>query len=201
VNQSHDWYAFCFCPVVHLETRTKKLARTVLIFSAGSLAFIVLVAALSARQNTPARHMAAIPVYTYQNPFGRLDTRPSPAASKASVGGPVSELLSVRLLAGLSALGTLWLGASCYLYGGQKRRKRIHRAIEFAAKNQAKMNPLATVPVKPVTFVRKEDTVRIRVLPRVTTRNRFVHRQVTAPCQSRFQPTALTSSQARFGRL
>jgi hypothetical protein len=186
---------------VHLETRTKKLARTVLLSSAGSVAIVTLVVALAARQNSALRQAASFPVYTYQNPFSQPDN-PSPAAlSEANAGGPLGKLLSVRWFAGLSGLGTLWLGASCYLYGGQRKRKRTQRPIESATKNQAKMNPLATVPAKPVIFVRKEDTMRPTILPRPTKRNRFVHRQITAPCQSRFRPIALVSSQTRFGRL
>jgi hypothetical protein len=186
---------------VHLETLTKKLARTVLVISACSLALLFLSAMLTARQNISVRHAADSPIYTYQNPFNQPDLLSSTATAGAGVDSHLSRLLSVKCLAGLSSLGTLWLGASCYLHGGQRKRKRVHRVIEYAAKNQVKMNPLATVPARPVTFVGKEDTVRITVLPRPMTRNRFVHRQVTAPCQSRFRPTALGLNQTRFGRL
>ena len=186
---------------MHLEPQTKKLARTVLFISAGSVAIIALVVTLTARQDVAMRQAASFPVYTYQNPFSQPDN-PSPAAlSEANAGGPLSKLFSIRWFAGLSSLGTLWLGASCYLYGGQRKRKRIQHPIESATKNQAKMNPLATVPARPVMFVGKEDTARVTILPRSTTRNRFVHRQITAPCQSRFRPIALVSRQTRFGRL
>jgi hypothetical protein len=201
LGSAQGWYAFCFPLDVHLETLTKKLARTVLVISACSLAVVVLGAKLTARQNISVRHTADSPIYTYQNPFNRPDVVSSVTSAGTGVASHFSRLLSFKCLAGLSSLGTLWLGASCYLYGGQRKRKRVHRAIEFAAKNQVKMNPLATVPAKPVTFVGKEDTVRITVLPRPMTRNRFVHRQVTAPCQSRFRPTALGLNQTRFGRL
>jgi hypothetical protein len=186
---------------VHLETQTKQLARTVLLFSAGSVAAVALVVALTVRQDVAMRTAALFPVYTYQNPFSQPDN-PSPAAlSEANIGGPLSKLLSVKWFAGLSSLGTLWLSASCYLYGGQRKRKRIQNSFKYAAKNQAKMNPLATVPAKPVIFVGKEDTSRATILPRPTIQNRFVHRQITAPCQSRFRPIALISRQTRFGRL
>lgn len=186
---------------MHLETLTKKLARTVLVISACSLALVFLSAMLAARQSIPERYAADSPIYTYQNPFNRPDVVSSAVSAGAGVDSQFSRLLSVKCLAGLSSLGTLWLGASCYLYGGQRKRKRVHRAIEYAAKNQVKMNRLATVPARPVMFVGKEDTVRITVVPRPMTRNRFVHRQVTAPCQSRFRPTALGLNQTRFGRL
>jgi len=186
---------------VRWETRTKKLARTVLRISAGSVAIVALVVTLTARQNGVMQQAASFPVYTYQNPFSQPD-HPSPVAlTEANAGGPLGKLLSIRWFAGLFSLGTLWLSASCYLYGGQRKRKRIQRPIESVTKTQAKMNPLATVPARPVMFVRKEDTARVTILPRPTKRNRFVHRQITAPCQSRFRPIALVSRQTRFGRL
>jgi hypothetical protein len=186
---------------VHLETQTKKFARTVLLFSAGSIAAVALVVALTARQDFTVRQAASFPVYTYQNPYSQPDN-PSPASlSGANAGGPLGKLLSVNWFAGLSGLGTLWLGASCYLYSGQRKRKRIQRPTQSATKNQAGITTLATVPAKPVIFVRKEDRLRVTILPRPTMRNRFVHRQITAPCQSRFRPIALVSSRTRFGRL
>lgn len=186
---------------MRLETRTKKLARTVFLISAGSVAVIALVIALTAPQNIPARHAAGFRVYTYQNPFSRPENMSPATLSAANTDGLLNKLFSVKCLAGMSSLGVLWLGASCYLYGGHSKRKRIRHTVEFSVQNRPKMNPLACVPPKPVTRVGEEDTVRITVLPRATVRNRFVHRHVTAPCQSRFRPTALGSSQTRFGRL
>ena len=165
------------------------------------MAVIALVVALTARQNVALRQAASFPVYTYQNPFSRLDHPSSARLAGANAGTLSGKLLSVRWFAGLSGLGTLWLSASCYLYGGQKKRKRIERPIPSTAKNQAKMNVSPTVPARAAIFVRKEDTMRATILPRPTKRNRFVHRQVTAPCQSRFRPITLLSSQTRFGRL
>jgi len=200
-NRANDWYAFCFRLCVHLDNQPKKLVRSVLFIAAGSLSVAGLVVALNIRQNVSVRPAASFPVYTYQNPFC-LPASPSPTVfSKVKAGSSFGKLFSVRWIAGLSSLGTLWLGASCYLSIGQGKRKRIHRTIEYTAKNQAKMNPLASVPAKPVKLVGKEDTVRITILPRTTIRPRCVHRQVTAPCQSRFRPTSLVSSQTRFGRL
>ena len=195
------WYASCFGHCVPLETRTKRLARTVLLLSACSLAGIALVTAVKARQVSPLKNTGYFPVYTYQNPFSRPNTLYPVAASQANVGGLSGKLFSVRWVACLASLGVLWLGASCYLYGGHSKQKRIHSTAEHATKSQAKMNPLASVPARPVTLVRKEDNRRTPVLSRTATRNRFVHRQVTAPCQSRFRPTALASSQTRLGRL
>jgi hypothetical protein len=186
---------------VHLETRTKKRARTVLLISAGSVAVVALLVALTTRQNVVLSQAAAFPVYTYQNPFSGPAYTPSVAHSGANAGSPSGKLLSARWFAGLSGLGTLWLSASCYLYGGQRKRKRVQRPIENARKYQPNLNVSSTVPAKPVTFVRKEDTARGATLSRPTKRNRFVHRQITAPCQSRFRPIALLSSQTRFGRL
>jgi len=186
---------------VHLETRTKKLARTVVALSAGSLAVTLLVTGLNAQQDVSAKQATSLAFYTYQNPFGKPGTLLPSAFPETSAGGSWGKFFSARWIAGLSSLATLWLSASCYLYGGQRKRKSTQRRTEYAPKSPAQMNPLATVPAKPVTPVGKEDTVRITILPRPTTRGRFVHRQITAPCQSRFRPISLVSSQTRFGRL
>ena len=186
---------------MHLETQTKKLARTVFAISAGSLAVILLVAGLNAPQDVTAKQTTNLAVYTYQNPFSQPGTISSTAFPETSAGASSSKLVSVRWIAGLSSLATLWLSASCYLYAGQRKRRGIQRRTESATKYPVKMNPLATVPAKPVISVGKEDTVRITILTRPTTRGRFVHRQITAPCQSRFRPISLVSSQTRFGRL
>lgn len=184
-----------------LETRTKKLARTVVAISAGSLAVILLGAGLNAPQEVSAKQATHWPVYTYQYPFGQPSPLSPTALPEANAAGSTSKLLSVKWFAGLSSLATLWLSASCYLYGGQRKRKRIQHRSESAPNSPRKMNPLATVPAKPVMFVRKEDTVRITILPQSQVRDRCVHRQITAPCQSRFRPISLASSQTRFGRL
>jgi hypothetical protein len=198
---SGGWYAICFGHRVPLDTRTKRLARTVLLLSVSSLAGIALITELNARQDTPVKNAVYSPFYTYQNPLRQPEISYPVAVSQADTGSLLSKLLSVRWVACLSSLGVLWLGASCYLHAEHSKRKRIRRKTELTRENPPKMNPLATVPARPATPVKKEDIRRIPVFSPTTMRNRFVHRQVTAPCQSRFRPTALAASQTRFGRL
>jgi len=64
----------------------------------------------------------------------------------------------------------------------------------------AKMNRLAVLP-NPVVRVSKKDDTRPVVLGQTGTRGSFTHRKTTAPCQSRFRPVTLVSSQTRLGRL
>lgn len=189
---------------MHRETPTKKLAQTRFRFPACLLAAIVLLAAATTRHHASAPYSANFPVYTYQNPFHQPAGTSSTAVSQANAGGALTKLLSTRWFAGLSGLGALWLGASCYLYGGHRKRKRIRHNVECTLDTPARMNPLAVIPSKPVLPVVEQGKVSLPVLPgrgQTKTRGRFVHRTTTAPCQSRFRPTTLVSSQTRFGRL
>jgi hypothetical protein len=187
---------------VHLETQTKKLAQTLCLFSACSLAAIVFFVAATTRHHASVR--ANFPVYTYQNPFSQPASTPPIAFSQANAGGTFTQLLSVRWLAGLSGLGALWLVASCYLYSGHRKIKRISHNVEYTMDSPTRMNPLAVIPPRPVMPVAEQDKVSFPVSTvrcRTRIRGSFAHRTTTAPCQSRFRPTALVSSQTRFGRL
>jgi hypothetical protein len=189
---------------VHLETQTKKLAQALFLFSACSLAAIVLFVAATTRHHASAPYSANFPVYTYQNPFDQPAGPSSTAVSQANAGGTLTKLLSVRWVAGLSGLGALWLGASCYLYGGRRKRKQIRHNVQYALDTPARMNPLAVIPPRPVLLVAEQGKVSFPVLTvrgKTKTRGGFAHRTTTAPCQSRFRPTTLVSSQTRFGRL
>jgi hypothetical protein len=189
---------------VHLETPTKKLAQTLFLFSACSLAAIVLSIAATTRHHTSAPYSANFPVYTYHNPFHQPAGTSATAVSQANAGGALTKLLSVRWFAGLSGLGALWLGTGYFLYGGHRKRKRIRHNVEYAPETPARMNPLAVIPSRPVLPVAEQGKVSFPVLTvrgKAKTRGCFVHRTTTAPCQSRFRPTTLASSQTRFGRL
>ncbi|HEV2438132.1 MAG TPA: hypothetical protein VG077_19225 [Verrucomicrobiae bacterium] len=189
---------------MHLETPTKKLVQTLFLFSACSLAAIVLFVAATTRHHASAPYSANFQVYTYQNPFHQPAGTSSTAVSQTNAGGPLTKLLSVRWFAGLSGLGALWLGASYFLYGGHRKRKRIRHNVEYTMDPPARMNPLAVIPPKPVLLVAEQGKVSFPVLTvrgKTKTRGCFVHRTTTAPCQSRFRPTTLVSSQTRFGRL
>lgn len=190
---------------MHVETQTKRLAQTVFLFSASLLCAILLCVAANARHDVPALRSVNFPVYTYQNPFNMADNAVSPALSETKAGGVLAKLISVKWLLGLSGLGALWLASTWYFQGGGNTKKRVRREANYAASDlPAKMNPLAIIPPRPVTRVMEEDTVYFpvsTVLRRTTTRSRFAHRKTTAPCQSRFRPITLVSSQTRFGRL
>ena len=194
---------------MHLETQTKKLAQTIFLFSACSLAAIVLFVAATTRHTAPVQYPVNFPVYTYQNPFSQPASTSPSAFSQANAGGTLRKLLSVRWFAGLSGLGALWLGASCYLYGGHRNRKRVRHNAEYTMDTPTRMNPLAAIPPKQVMPVAEQDKVSFpvsTVLCRPNTRSCFAHRTTIAPCQSRFRPTTLrpttlASSRTRFGRL
>jgi hypothetical protein len=199
---------------VHPGTQTKNLAQTLFLFSACSLAAIFLFVAATARHHDSAQYSVNSPLYTYQNPFNQ-PASPSPSAfSQANAGSTLTssmltKLLSVRWFAGLSGLGALWLGASCYLYGGHRNRKRVRHNAEYTMDTPTRMNPLAAIPPKQVMPVAEQDKVSFpvsTVLCRPNTRSCFAHRTTIAPCQSRFRPTTLrpttlASSRTRFGRL
>ena len=189
---------------MHPGTQTKKLAQTLCLFSACSLAAIALFVAATTRHHASVQYSANFPVYTYQNPFSQPAGTSPVAFSQVHAGGTLTKLLSVRWFAGLSGLGTLWLGASCYLYSGQRKRKRIRHNLEYNTGTPTRMNPLAVVPPRPVMPVAEQDKVPFPVFTircRTKTRGCFTHRTTTAPCQSRFRPTTLVSSRTRFGRL
>jgi hypothetical protein len=189
---------------VHLGTQTKKLAQTLFLFSACSLAAMVLFIAATTRHHDSAQYSANFPLYAYQNPFSQPASTSPGAFSQANAGGTLRKLLSVRWFAGLSGLGALWLGASCYLYRGHRNRKRVRHNVGYAMDIPTKMNPLAVIPPRQVMPVVEQGKVSFPVLTgcrKTKTRGCFAHRTTTAPCQSRFRPTTLVSSQTRFGRL
>jgi hypothetical protein len=189
---------------VHLGIQTKKLAQTLCLLSACSLAAIVLFVAATTRPHASVPYSANSPVYAYQNPFSQPASASPDAFSHANADGTLTKLPSVRWFAGLSGLATLWLGASCYLYGGQHKRKRIRHHVEDATSTPTRMNPLAVIPPRSVVPVAEQGKVSFPVLTvrgKTKTRGGFTHRTSTAPCQSRFRPTTLISSQTRFGRL
>jgi len=190
---------------MHVETQTQKLAQTVFLFSAASLCAILLCAAATARHNASALRSANFPVYTYQNPFHVANNAAAAVSSETKAGGVLAKLISVKWLLGLSGLGALWLASTWCLQGGGNTKKRVHQEVSYAVSDpQAKMNPLAIIPPRPAIRVMEQDTVYFpvsTVLRRTTTRSCFAHRKVTAPCQSRFRPLTLVSSQTRFGRL
>ena len=190
---------------MYLETQTKKLAQAVFFFSASSLCAILLCLVVTARHNVSASRTATFPVYTYQNPFNVAGSAPPTALSDTKAGGMLTKLVSVNWLLGLSSLGALWLASTWYLQGGWNKLRRIRRKVVYTPPNPpAKMNPLAVLPA-PVTRVVKLDTfgspIRTTVVCRTTTQCLLVHRKATAPCQSRFRPVTLVSSQTRFGHL
>lgn len=185
---------------MYVETQTKKLARSVLLFSASSLCAIIF-CTTAARHHAVAHRSLNVPIYTYQNPFNVTASVSSPAYREAKVGVKLTKLASVRWFLGLSGLAALWLASSWYLSGEWAKRMRNQRKIRYlTAEVPAKMNPLATVP-KPIMRVSKKDDLRPAVLGQTVTRGLFAHRKTTAPCQSRFRPVTLISSQTRLGRL
>jgi hypothetical protein len=189
---------------VHPGTQTTKLAQTLFLIAACSLAAMVLLIAATTRHHDSARYSANFPLYAYQNPFS-LPASSSPGAfSQATAGGTLKKLLSVRWFAGLSGLGALWLGASWYLYRGHRNEKRVQHHVGYTMDNPAKMNPLAVIPPRQVMPVVEQGKVSFPVLTvcrKAKTPGCFAHRTTTAPCQSRFRPTTLVSSRTRFGRL
>lgn len=203
-SAAHGWYAFCFGQRVHLETQSKKLAQTLCLVSACSLAVIVLFVAATTRHDASGQYSTNFPVYTYQDPFSPPAGTSSGADSQVKAGGTLAKLFSVRWFARLSGLGILWLGASFYLSSGWRKSKRIHDNIGCPMDTPTCMNPLAIIPPRQTMPVAEQDKVSFpvsTVLCRSKTRGSFAHRATTAPCQSRFRPTTLASSRTRFGRL
>ncbi|HLX94747.1 MAG TPA: hypothetical protein VKU37_03300 [Verrucomicrobiae bacterium] len=185
---------------MYVGTQTKKLARTVLLFSVSSLSAIFF-CTVAARPNAVADRSVSVPIYTYQNPFGITASASSSAFKETRLGGRLAQLVSAKSLLGLSGLATLWLVSSWYLSGEWAKRQRNHRKIrDFSTNVPARMNPLAVIP-KPIVRVSKTDGTRPVVPGQTGTRSLFTHRKTTAPCQSRFRPVTLVSSQTRLGRL
>jgi hypothetical protein len=185
---------------MYVETQTKKLARSVLLFSASSLCAIILCVAAQ-RHNTAVHRSLNIPIYTYQNPFSLTASPSSPAWLETKAGRIFAKMASTPTLLGLSGLAMLWLVASWYLSGGWSKRRQNHRKTRLVTTEiPARMNPLAAIP-RPSICVSKTDDSRPVVHGQTGTRVLFVHRKTTAPCQSRFRPVTLVSSQTRLGRL
>jgi len=185
---------------MYVETQTKKLSRSVLLFSASSFCVIILCTAAH-RHNAMAHRSVNVPIYTYQNPFGLTTSDSSPALLETKAPGMFTNLITAKAVLGLSGLAMLWLASSWYLSGGWAKKRQNHRITRHViAHIPAKMNPLATIP-KPTMRVSKTDDTRPVVLGQTGTHGLFVHRKTTAPCQSRFRPVTLVSSQTRLGRL
>jgi hypothetical protein len=188
---------------MHVETQTKRLARTVFLFSASSLCAVLVSLAVTHQAKAVAPQTANFLVYTYQKPFNVADNASSAVSSRTKIGSVLIRLFSVKFLLGLSGLGALWLASTWYLHRGGKAKKRMHRQI--SSSTSAQMNPLAILPV---IRVQKQDTFCPPVSCRPATSRSLAHRKTTAPCQSRFRPitlaagrTRLAAGQNRFGRL
>lgn len=188
---------------MHVETQTKRLARTIFLFSALSLSAMIVCVAATHQAKAPARPTANFPVYTYQNPFAVANNTSSGVLPEAKAGSILANLFSIKSLLGLSCLGALWLVSTWRLQGGRNTKKRVNRQV--CNSTSAQMNPLAILPV---IRVQKQDTFCPPVFCRPTTSRSLVHRHTTAPCQSRFRPitllasqTRLATGQRRFGRL
>jgi hypothetical protein len=186
---------------MYVGTQTKNLARSVFLFSASSLCAIILCAAATHRHNAVASRSVSVPIYFYQNPFGMTASVSSPALLKTKAGGLLTRLVSAKWFLGLSGLATLWAASSWYLSRGWAKRRQNHRKTRHVITDiPAMMNPLAAIP-RPILRVSKKDDTRPAVLGQTGTRGLFIHRKATAPCQSRFRPVTLVSSQTRLGRL
>ncbi len=190
---------------MYVEIQTKKLAQTAFLFSAASLCAILLCMAAIARHNVLVPQSVNFPVYSYQNPFHLTGTASSTAISGTKAGEGLAKLVSVNGILGLSGLAALWLASTWCLQGGWGKIKRIRRKVVYACANPpARMNPLAVLPA-PVNRVIKQDAfsshISSTVACQTTTRCLLAHRKTTAPCQSRFRPITLVSSQTRFGHL
>ena len=188
---------------MHIETQTKRLARTVFLFSATSLCTILVCVGVTHWTKASVQQTANFPVYTYQNPFNVTDNASSDVSPGAKADSILSNLLSANCLLTLSGLGALWLVSTWLSHSRGKTRKRVPRQVNYAT--STKMNPLAILPV---IHVQKQDTFCPSVFCRPTTPRSLAHRKTTAPCQSRFRPITLTASQTRlaasqtrFGRL
>jgi hypothetical protein len=181
---------------MHIETQTKRPARTIFLFSASSLCGMLVSLAVTHQVKVVVPQTANFPVYTYQNPFSVADNASSAVSPGTKTGNVLTKLFSAKGLLGLSGLGALWLASTWYLQGGGKTKKRALRQVSCAT--SAEMNPLAILPV---IRVQKQDTFCPPVPCRPATSRSLAHRKTTAPCQSRFRPITLLASQTRFGRL
>jgi len=200
-RQPPGWYAVCLNQGVYVETQTKKLAQTIFLFSASSLCAILLCMAATTRHNNVSPQLANFPIYTFQNPFNLAVSVPSSTFSSTKGAKVLAKIFSVKGFLGLSGLGALWLASTWYLQGGWSTRKQINRKTNHPASEATKkMNPLAIIP-KPSISATKQDSTCSVIVCETKTRCSFTHRKTTAPCQSRFRPLTLVSSQTRFGRL
>jgi hypothetical protein len=189
---------------MYVETQTKKLAQTVLLFSLLSLCTVFFYMAATVRHNVALPRPANFPVYTYQNPFTLAGNHSNAALSGMQPGGILSKLVSARFLLSLSGLAVLWFASACYLNRGCTKKKRVQEKAKYTdmifADSGPKMNPLTNIP-KPVTCAIKQDSPHsVVVICAPKKRCSFAHRKTTAPCQSRFRPLTLGSSQTRPGR-
>jgi hypothetical protein len=162
---------------------------------------VIILCTAAHRHYAPVDRSVNVPIYTYQNPFGPTASISSPARSETKAGGIFTKLITTKAFLGLSGLAMLWLGSSWYLSGGSAKKRQNHRITRHVTTDiPTRMNPLATLP-SPIMRVSKTDGARPVVHGQTGTRDRFVHRKATAPCQSRFRPVTLVSSQTRLGRL
>lgn len=183
---------------MHLETQTRKLAQIVFLFSAISLCAILLCVAAATVSHRSVRQSSNFQVYTYQNPFSSVQNR-APATVMTKAGNILTRLATPQFLVGVSSLGLLWLASTLHLQD-RKRQKHLHRKIIPVANPEPKMNPLAILPPL-AACAQKEDKYCKNVFGGTTTLCSLTHRKLTAPCQSRFRPVSLTTSQTRFHRL
>ena len=189
---------------VHLETQTKKLAQTLFLFSACSLAAIVLFVAATTRHHAPAQNSAEFSgLYLSESiqPAGQHFSHRIFTSERRRY---VDKIAFRQVVCGLIRPWSTLVGGKLLLYGGHRKRKRIRHNVEYAMDTPTRMNPLAVIPPRPVMPVAEQDKVSFpvsTVLCTTETRGCFAHRTATAPCQSRFRPTTLVSSQTRFGRL
>jgi hypothetical protein len=132
-----------------------------------------------------------------------LQSNSSTAISGIQPGGILTKLISARFLLSLSGLAVLWLASSYYLNRGGTKQKRVQGKVKYAdtslADKVVKMNPLATVPKKATCGI-KQDSSHSVVICAPLKRCSSVRRKTTVPCQSRFRPLMLISSQTRLGR-
>lgn len=181
---------------MHIETRTKRLARIIFLFSASSFCAILVCLTVTHRAKVSAPPTVSSPIYTYQNPFKVTANTASAVLPEAKAGGLLTNLFSAKCLLGLLGLGTLWFASVWLSPGGGKTQKQVPR--QAGSTISPKMNPLAILPVN---RVQKQDTFCPPVICQATISRSVAHRKSTAPCQSRFRPIALAASQTRFGRL
>lgn len=185
---------------MYIEGRTKKIAKTALLFAALSVCLIGLCTAAVYRHNASLLRSANVPIYTYQNPFSLTENVVSAPLSGAQPEG-VSTKPVIKWALRLISLAVPWVASIWYLNGGRDKKKQAHRKVRYAMTNTpAKMNRLAAIPNLPARAI-KQDKIRPPVLWQTGKHCSFAHRRTTAPCQSRFRPVTLVSSQTRLGRL